>query len=173
MQTKGIFANQGIGKPHLICFRPVIQLAMGGGSAQSLIPPGWFLVALLTQIWMNLFPHSSSWIWRSSFPRLLWTLKAKVKGYKEPDLHYQHLWLLVAQDVHNLLKIFLHYDRLMWHSLKFAIPLVFRQDAIQCVVGTCKLNIFDYVPLVLTVTWRFCAALRQSMLLRWYTATWQ
>ena len=53
------------------------------------------------------------------------TSKAKVEGHKEPDLHYQHLWLLVSQeDVHHLFKILHCDDRLMRHCLELTIPLM-------------------------------------------------
>ena len=76
------------------------------------------------------------------------TSKAKVEGHKEPDLHYQHLWLLVSQeDVHHLFKILHCDDRLMRHCLELTIPLMLLDDAIQCVVCTCKFNVIYDVPL--------------------------
>ena len=70
------------------------------------------------------------------------TSKAKVEGHKEPDLHYQHLWLLVSQEyVHHLFKILHCDDRLMRHCLELTIPLMLLEDAIQCVVCTCKFNV--------------------------------
>ena len=75
------------------------------------------------------------------------TSKAKV-GYKEPDFHCQHLWLLVSQEyVYHLLKIIHRDDRLLGYCLELAILLVLLEDAIKCVVCTCKFNVIDNIPL--------------------------